>query len=250
MFSLTGKTALITGSSRGIGKELLLELARNGAKTILHCRRPCSQAEAVLEEARACGAECYAVYADLAEKDGAQKVCEQIHALGLEIDILILNASVELRRSWTGITDEEYDLQMNINLRAPIKLMQSLIPPMMDRNWGRVITVGSLQQRRPHPDMLVYAASKSALANIAVSLAGQTAPYGVTVNNIAPGAIRTDRNVDALSDPEYEEKVRRMIPVQYIGCPTDVASLVVYLASEESKYMTGQDIYIDGGKGL
>jgi NAD(P)-dependent dehydrogenase (short-subunit alcohol dehydrogenase family) len=148
------------------------------------------------------------------------------------------------------INDEEYDLQMNTNFRSSIKLLQLFVPPMQQRKWGRVITVGSVQQRKPHEAMLVYSASKMALYNAAVSLAPQLAPDGVTINNLAPGAIRTDRNAEALSDPAYDEKVRNLIPMKYIGVPDDIAGIAVFMASEESKYMTAQDIYVDGGKCL
>lgn len=250
MFDLQGKVALVTGSSRGIGRALLLGLARCGTTTILHCRKPCPQADAVLREAESYGGKCYAVYAELSDRFGAQSVYEQVQALGLSVDILVLNASVELRREWTDITDAEYDLQMDTNFRAPLKLCQHFIPDMQKRRWGRVITVSSLQQKRPHQAMMVYAASKAALASMATSLATLLAPYGITVNNIAPGAVRTDRNAEALSDHDYEEQVRKLIPMEYIGQPDDIVGITVYLASEESKYMTGQDIYIDGGKGL
>lgn len=250
MFDLHGKTALVTGSSRGIGKAILLALAQQGATVILHGRKPGGPAAGTLEELERMGAKYAAVYADLARRDGAKHLYDQVEQLGLQVDILFLNASVELRREWQDITDKEYDLQLDTNLRSPIKLLQLFVPGMQERKWGRVITVGSVQQRKPHPAMLVYSASKAALCNVCLSLAGQLAPDGVTINNLAPGAVRTDRNADALSDAEYEEHVRQLIPMKYIGCPGDIAGVAVYMASEESKYMTGQDIYVDGGKGL
>ena len=250
MFDLHGKVALITGSSRGIGKALLLGLARNGATTILHCRKPCTQADEVIQEVNSFGGQCYAVYADLSDHASAQKIYDQVQSLGLSVNILVLNASIELRRDWVNITDEEYDLQMDTNFRSPLKLSQLFIPDMQKCKWGRVITISSLQQKRPHQAMMVYAASKCALASMSVSLATLLAPSGITVNNIAPGAVRTDRNSEALSDPDYAETVRKLIPMEYIGQPDDIVGIAVYLASDESKYMTGQDIYIDGGKGL
>lgn len=216
----------------------------------MHCRRSCTSGEETMAALQDIGAECYAVYADLSQKDGANDLYNQVNALGLQVDILFLNASVELRREWTEITDEEYDLQMNTNFRSSIKLLQAFVPPMQQRKWGRVVTVGSVQQRKPHEAMLIYSASKMALCNTCLSLATQLAPDGVTINNLAPGAVRTDRNAEALSDPAYDEKVRNLIPMKYIGVPEDMAGIAVFLASDESKYMTGQDIYVDGGKGL
>lgn len=250
MFNLSGKTALVTGSSRGIGRAILLALARQGAAVILHCRKPCPAAESVQEELRSMNAEFYTVYGELARLDGAEKLQRQVEELGLSVDILFLNASVELRRNWTKITDEEYDLQMNVNLRSPMKLMQAFVPPMQKRGWGRVITVGSVQQRKPVEGMLIYSASKMALLNMCLSLAPVLARDGVTINNIAPGAIHTDRNDEALSDLGYAHHVESLIPMGYLGKPEDISGIAVYLASEESKYTTGQDIYVDGGKGL
>ena len=245
-----GKTALVTGSSRGIGRAILLALAQHGATVVLHCRKPCDAAEETMRQLSEMGAKYTVVYADLALLDGAQQIFDQVSAQGLQVDILFLNASIELRRSWLTITDEEYDLQMNTNFRSAIKLLQLFVPGMQARKWGRVITVGSVQQRKPHEAMLVYSASKMALCNCVISLAPQLAPDGVTINNLAPGAVRTDRNAEALSDPAYDEKVRNLIPMKYIGVPEDMAGIAVFMASEESKYMTGQDIYVDGGKGL
>ena len=250
MFDLHGKTALVTGSSRGIGRAILLALAEHGAEVILHCRKSCAPAEETMAKLSQMGAKYHAVYADLSKLDGADDLHRQVEALGLQVDILFLNASVELRREWTEITDEEFDLQMNTNFRSAVKLLQRFVPGMQQRRWGRVITMGSVQQRKPHEAMLIYSASKMALCNAALSLAPQLAPDGVTINNLAPGAVRTDRNAEALSDPAYDEKVRNLIPMKYIGCPEDIAGIAVFMASEESKYMTGQDIYVDGGKGL
>lgn len=250
MFDLHGKTALVTGSSRGIGRAILLALARQGAQVILHCRKPCAPAEETMEALNAMGAKYHVVYADLSRIDGADVLHAQVAEKGLQVDILFLNASVELRREWTEINDEEFDLQMNTNFRSSIKLLQHFVPAMQEKKWGRVITMGSVQQRKPHEAMLVYSATKMALCNTCISLAPQLAPDGVTINNLAPGAVRTDRNAEALSDPAYDEKVRNLIPMKYIGVPEDMAGIAVFLASEESKYMTGQDIYVDGGKGL
>lgn len=250
MFNLHGKTALVTGSSRGIGRAILLGLAKNGADVVLHCRRPCKCADETVAAAKAIGVKCTAVYANLSEKDSTDRFCEEVTARGIQPDILVLSAGIEIRNQWTDITDAEFDAQINTNLRAPMKLMQHFIPGMQAHGWGRVITVGSVQQVKPIPPLLVYSASKAALANMVLSLAPQIAPDGVTINNIAPGAIRTDINSRVLSDPEYAAHVKSLIPVRYIGEPEDIAAIAVYLASEESRYMTGETLYVAGGKDL
>ena len=128
MFDLRGKTALVTGSSRGIGRAILLAYARQGADVILHCRKPDARAEETLALAREMGVKVYSVFGDLSQKDAPAGMYKEIKGMGLNVDILVLNASVELRRHWTEISDEEYDLQLNTNLRSPMKLMQLFIP--------------------------------------------------------------------------------------------------------------------------
>ena len=250
MFDLRGKTALITGSSRGIGRAILLAYAGQGARVILHCRKPGPCSQQLISELVTMGADFTAVYADLGSGDGAGELCRQLKEQNISIDILVLNASVELRREWTEISDREYDLQMDTNFRAPVKLLQALVPAMQEKGWWRIICMGSVQQLKPHPAMLIYSAGKAALENVVRSLAPQLAPMGITINCIAPGAIRTDRNSQALSDPDYERQVKNLIPARYIGWPLDIAGLAVYLASRESRYMTGQTLYVDGGKSL
>ena len=121
---------------------------------------------------------------------------------------------------------------------------------MKKKGCGRIVTVGSVQEAKPHPDMLIYSASKAAQTNMVKSLSLQLAPFGITVNNMAPGVIYTDRNVEALSDPEYAKKVTASIPVGFYGTPNDCAGTVSLLCSDEGRYITGQSIYVDGGKSV
>ena len=121
---------------------------------------------------------------------------------------------------------------------------------MQEKKWGRIITIGSVQEKKPHPNMLVYSASKAAQSNMVHSLSLQLAKDGITVNNVAPGVIYTDRNVEALSDAAYAEKVKNLIPVGFYGEPWDCAGIVKLLCSEQGRYITGQSIYVDGGKSV
>ena len=129
-------------------------------------------------------------------------------------------------------------------------LIQAVAEHMKARKWGRIITIGSVQEAKPHPDMLVYSASKAAQTNMVQSLALQLAKDGITVNNVAPGVIYTDRNVKALSDAAYAQKVKDSIPVGFYGEPEDCAGIVSLLCSEEGRYITGQSLYVDGGKSI
>ena len=140
--------------------------------------------------------------------------------------------------------------QLNCNFASSLVLIQMLAPAMQEKKWGRIITIGSVQERKPHPNMLIYSASKAAQTNMVQSLSLQLAQDGITVNNIAPGVIYTDRNVEALSDAEYAKKVTATIPVGFYGEPEDCAGMVSLLCSEAGRYITGQSIYIDGGKGV
>ena len=140
--------------------------------------------------------------------------------------------------------------QLNCNYLSALQLIQAAASHMKQQNWGRIVTIGSVQQAKPHPDMLVYSASKAALENTARSLSLQLAPYGITVNNVAPGVIATDRNAQALSDEAYAKIVRDSIPCGFYGEPEDCAGIVSLLCSEEGRYINGQDIFVDGGKSI
>lgn len=240
------KTALITGSSRGIGRAIALRLAKDGYKIILHG----ASASAKLTEAKQLilkeggSAEC--LVADLCDIEQIKALAEKIS----EVDVLVLNASLQYRTPWQEITAEAALEQLNCNFVASMLLTQAAVPHMKEKGWGRVITVGSVQEAKPHPDMLVYAASKAAQTNMVRSLSVQLAGEGITVNNVAPGVIYTDRNLDALSDPEYAKKVTDSIPAGFYGMPEDCAGIVSLLCSEEGRYITGQNIFVDGGKGV
>ena len=243
---LDGKRALITGSSRGIGSAVALELARAGADVIVHYVSSQRAAEEIAEEIRALGRKADLVQADLSRKNGADGLIQKTGP----VDILVLNASVQIRNKWEKIDDQQFDTQINCNLRSSLKLIQQAVPAMREKHWGRIVTIGSVQESKPHPDMLVYAASKSAQTLMVRSLALQLAPDGITVNNVAPGVINTDRNAQALSDPDYAQQVMNSIPLRFWGEKEDCAGIVRLLCSQEGRYITGQSIYVDGGKCL
>ncbi len=245
-FSLAGRRALVTGSTRGIGKAIALAFAEAGAEIWIHGTGGGARGEATLEEARALGAKAEFVEADLGMPDGSAMLASNLRD---GVDILVLNASVQIRKPWEEIPPADFSLQMRVNVQSSMELMQSFAPHMRRKKWGRILTIGSVQQALPHPQMLVYAASKAAQMSMVTNLAKQLAPEGITVNNLAPGVIRTDRNTDALADPDYAEKVRAAIPAGYFGEPEDCAGAALLLCSEAGRYITGQNIYVDGGFG-
>jgi len=166
------------------------------------------------------------------------------------VDVLVLNASLQYRTPWQEITPDACYEQLNCNFVSSMLLIQAVADHMKAQKWGRIVTIGSVQEARPHPDMLVYSASKAAQTNMMQSLSLQLAKDGITVNNVAPGVIYTDRNVEALSDPDYARKVADSIPVGFYGKPEDCAGIVSLLCSEEGRYITGQNIFVDGGKSI
>lgn len=246
--NLAGHTALVTGSSRGIGLAVARGLGLNGARVILHGASDSPRLREAFASLRKEGIDAGMAVADLSLSDGPDALVRQLGAES--VDILVLNASQQIPKRFDEIADEDMLRQYRIDFMSSIRLIQLLQPGMAGRGWGRIVTVGSLQQHRPLGHMAVYSALKSAQENLARNLAMQFAKSGVTVNNVAPGTIRTDRNVEALSDKEYERRIENAIPVGFIGDPDDCVSAVVMLCAPESRYITGIDLVVDGGKHL
>lgn len=240
------KTALVTGASRGIGKAVALQLAKDGYKVYVHCAQQMEKAEAVCRQIRENGGEAEPAQCDLMQLEQTEKLPEKTG----NVDVLVLNASIQYRTPWQDIKLDACYEQLNCNLVSSIVLMQKYSHYMQQQKWGRIVTIGSVQETKPHKDMLVYAASKAALTNVVRSLAKQLAQDGITVNNVAPGVVDTDRNAEALSDPVYLKKVLSGIPAGYCAKAEDFAGVVSLLCSEQGRYITGQSIYADGGMSL
>ena len=242
MFDLSGKTALITGATQGIGFEIARTLAEHGAKVFVAGAtnfEKCKNAAAKIPNATP-------VVADLLKTDCADKLFE---ATG-PVDILVLNASIQYKRKWDEFTLEEYDIQMNCNLRGSYLLIKKYSEAMKENGWGRIVTLGTVNQYKNHPELSLYGASKIALFKLVRGIAAQLAPYGVTVNSVAPGAINTPRNSDVTSDENILKAVNAKIPCGYMGEPEDISPAVLLLASNEGRYITGAELVIDGGLSL
>ena len=239
MFDLKGKRALVTGSTQGIGYAIARAFCSYGASVYLHGARDARKARAAAEALEgAC-----AITADLGEEG---RVLGMHRETG-DVDIVVANASIQVRKPWTEITYEEFEAQMTVNLRSTLELMQAYIPAMQRKGWGRFLVVGSVQQYRPHSEMAVYAASKCALQSLVHNVAKQVAPFGVTVNNVAPGAIATPRNAAIYEDDEKRKAVEASIPMGRFGQPEDCVGSVLLLCSDAGAYITGSDIVMDGG---
>lgn len=242
MFDLTGKKALVTGSTQGIGFAIAKCLAEQGAAVFVHgstSMEKCRRAAKEIPNSTP-------VMVNLADENCAKSLFEQTG----DIDILVLNASVQYRKAWNEITSEEFDIQVKVNFKSSLELIQVYTPYMQKQKWGRIVTVGSVQQYKPHTHMAAYAATKSAQMNLVINIAAQMAPFGITVNNMAPGVIATPRNEAALSDKAYAEKLMSKIPCGFAGAAEDCAGGVLLLCSDEGRYITGIDLIIDGGMHL
>lgn len=250
MFNLRGKTALVTGSGQGIGRATAVLLARQGARVIINWNSNDAKAAATMDAVREAGGEFLAWKYDIS-LPGVREDFETFMAdNGINVDILVLNASVQIRNDWESITPDEFDAQMHTNFRSSLLLIQACVPGMRAKKWGRIVTVGSVQQSRPNTAMAVYAATKAAQNNLCMTLCGQLAADGITINNIAPGAVETVRNEKVLADAAYRKMIENSIPVGFVGQPSDIAPTVLLLVSDEGRYITGADIPIDGGMSI
>ncbi len=242
MFDLTGKRALVTGSTQGIGYAIAKTLSRYGAQVYIHCSADDEKAKRISAEL---GTGLW-VTGDL----GVQGCVEKLYEKTGGLDIVAANASVQFRTPWDEIPSEEFDRQINVNLRSTFELMQAYIPGMQAKKWGRFLAVGSVQQYRPHAQMAIYAASKCAIQSLVHNVAKQVACDGVTVNNLVPGVIETPRNDAALADAGYARKVLAGIPAGYAGKSDDCAGAALLLCSDAGRYITGTELVVDGGMSL
>ena len=233
---------LITGSTQGIGKALAAVFVKAGYQVCVHCSKDMEKAERVKAEI---GAH-QAVVCDLSNMDEVNGLYQKTGA----VDCLILNASVQYKELWQDITDETFDKQFDINVKSTLKLMQAYYPAMKEKGFGRIVTIGSVNQYRQHSELSVYSATKCAVMKFVEIIAKQAAPFGVTVNNVSPGAIATPRNESVYNDEEKRKAVEACIPMGRFGTPEDCVGAVLMLCSEQGSYITGTDIVIDGGMRL
>jgi len=247
-FRLDGRTALVTGARREIGRAIALGLAGVGARLAIHhvgTEEETRDAAGVVATIEAGGGTARAFAQDFSQPEAGLRLAEAVKAWA-PIDILVLNASIEIPEDWQTISGAHFEQQITVNLRSTLELLQALVPPMGERGWGRVVTIGSVQQVMPHPAMMVYAGTKAAQFNWVLNLARQYGGHGVTVNNLAPGAILTARN-QAQMQREGAALAQR-IPVGRLGAPDDLVGAALLLCSDAGRYITGGDLYVDGGR--
>lgn len=248
IFGLQDRTALVTGSSRGIGAAIAKGLAAAGAHVFVHGQSEKSP-NMTVAAIRSDGGHADAVSAELGKPNSGRRLIEKCEDRAGGLDILIINASVQINASLAQVTPQDLDEHLNVNLRSTVEMLQSCLPSMAARNWGRVVGIGSINQYTPKPVVSVYAATKAAQHNLIQSQAREYAGTGVVLNTLAPGLIDTDRNSDRKQeDPEgwksYTERVNWM---GRAGVPSEMVGAALFLASDACSFMTGETVNLTGG---
>ena len=244
MFDLTGKTALVTGASGGLGQEIAAALHGCGATVVLTGTR----VEALNAVAQTLGERAHVAPANLSDPEALDSLIKDSEAAAGQIDILINNAGLTRDNLAMRLKDEDWETVLNVNLTAAFRLSRAVLRGMMKRRWGRIVGITSIVGVTGNPGQANYAASKAGMIGMSKSLAQEVASRGITVNCLAPGFIETAMT-DALGD-QQQEKLLSAIPAGRMGTPQDIAAGVVYLASEEAAYVTGQTLHINGGMAM
>jgi gluconate 5-dehydrogenase len=245
LFSLQGRTALVTGGSSGIGEAMAVALGLAGAKVVLMARRPeaLEQAAAKLREQ---GVVVNCLSCDLADVHAAQTGAANALALG-QVDILVNAAGVNLREPFVQVTSETWQTQINLHLSAPFFLTQALAPSMAKRGWGRVINIASLQSYRAFGNSAPYGAGKGGVVQLTRAIAQEWSSKGINCNAVGPGFFPTALTAPVFGNAQAAQKNADQTCIGRNGDLTDLYGLTVFLASDASSYITGQTIMIDGG---
>ncbi|MFG3366968.1 SDR family NAD(P)-dependent oxidoreductase [Streptomyces sp. NPDC090032] len=246
LFSLDGRTAVVTGGSSGIGKAIAGALARAGASVVIVARKE-AELVATADELTAQGCRAAWVSADLSTRDGVRAAAEQAAGVFGEPDILVNSAGINLRPPMSELGDEVWDTTMALNLEAPHLLGQRFGPGMAERGFGRIIHITSQQAHRAFVQSGAYGVSKGALEALARSQAEAWSPHGVTCNTLVPGFVMTPLNARLSSDPEKVAALAARTMVGRNGLAEDFAGAAVFLAGPASAYVTGQALFVDGG---
>jgi 3-oxoacyl-[acyl-carrier protein] reductase len=242
---LEGKVALVTGASRGIGREIAFELAREGASVAVNYAGSEAKALEVVDEIKAMGRDAFAIQADVSNSESVNGMAkETIERFG-KIDILVNNAGITKDNLLMRMKESEWDDVININLKGVFLCTKAVTRQMMKQRSGRIINISSIVGVSGNPGQANYVAAKSGVIGLTKTSAKELSSRGITVNAVAPGFITTDMT-DKLNE-EVKTEMLKQIPLARFGEPKDIARTVVFLASEDSAYMTGQTLHVDGG---
>jgi glucose 1-dehydrogenase len=245
---LEGKSIAITGGDQGIGRAIAERLATDGADVAICYRSNQSGAQEVVAEITRRARRAAAIQCDVGKiEEGQRFIATAVAQLG-KLDILINNAGLERRADFWDVTEADFDAVLNINLKGLFFLTQAFVRHRMDaKSGGKVINISSVHEELPFPHFASYCASKGGVKMLTRNLSIELAPLGITINSIAPGAIETPINKNLLNDPAKLNALLQNIPLKRLGEPSDVVSLASFLASDESSYITGTTLFVDGG---
>ena len=242
------KVAIVTGSSQGIGQAIASRLARDGINIAIDYHTHDAGANETLRQVEAAGAKGVVVKADLSVvAEINHLVDETVKAFG-RVDILVNNAGVEKRNDFWEVAESEYDAVMNVNLKGVFFATQQVVRHLQSqKRGGKIINISSVHEELPFPHFASYCMSKGGLKMMTRDLAIELAPFNITINSVAPGAIETPINKALLNDPPKLKALLENIPLKRLGQPADVAEIVAFLAADNTSYITGTTMFVDGG---
>ena len=243
---LKGYAAIITGSSRGIGRAIALAFAENGADLVIHGTKEGALQE-LQSQIRDMGVRCEYVAGDIGQYETAQRLADTCMAAYGKIDVLVNNAGINSRKTFAELTPEDWDNMLRVNLTSAFYTCKTVVPHMLERKKGAIINMSSSAGKTAHPNAAVcYGVSKAGINSLTQKLAYDLAPHGIRVNAVCPGPIETDMSLQWTE--EYREKVFSSIPLRRLGTGADVANVAVFLASEMAAFVGGESINVNGGK--
>jgi gluconate 5-dehydrogenase len=246
LFDLTGQVAMVTGTSRGLGQYFARALAKAGADLVLTSRHRESLRE-FETEIRSLGRRSIALELDVRDQASIERMVKEAEAAFGQIHILVNNAGCNVRKPALEVTWEDWNLVLDTNLRGSFFVAQSVARGMIAHNYGRMINIGSVTSVFGFAGLAPYCASRGGIRQLTMSLADDWGEHGITVNCLAPGWFKTEQNKVLYEDPEWVAYLTDRIPVKRPGMPHDLDGAVVFLASEASRYITGQTLLVDGG---
>ena len=245
---MSGRVALVTGSTQGIGLGIALRLASEGAAVALNSRHADAQGQQARTQVLEAGGRCELFVADVSQPAACAQLVRDVQSHFGDLHILVNNAGIERHAAVDEVTEADWDAVLDTNLKGPFFLSQAFARLPQDGSAGRcIINISSVHEELPFPNFSPYCASKGGLKMIMRTLALELAPLGITVNNVAPGAIRTPINSALLNDKVKLDALLAHIPARRLGEPRDVAGVVAFLASEDARYITGTTLFVDGG---
>lgn len=246
LFDLTGKVAIVTGTSRGLGQNFARALARAGADLVITSRHP-ETLQPFHEEIESLGRRAHALALDVCQQQSIEKMVEAAIARYGKIDILVNNAGCNVRKPALEISWDDWNKVLDTNLRGTFFVSQAVARHMIPRKYGRIINIGSVTAVAGYAGLGPYGASRGGVKQLTMSLADDWGPHGITVNCLAPGWFKTSQNAVMYEDAEWVNYLCDRIPLKRPGQPTDLDGAIVFLASDASGYMTAQTLLIDGG---